>query len=74
MESIEQIYFPNLVLEPSSQLVCLPANLFWVDPSGLEHFWVYNLEGEDEDSPAEIEEPQEEKTPRVGGDWSNLPK
>jgi hypothetical protein len=39
----------------------VPANIYWVDSSGLEHFWLYNLDVEEEDSPAEIEEPQREK-------------
>uniref|UniRef100_A0A914GWD8 Uncharacterized protein n=1 Tax=Globodera rostochiensis TaxID=31243 RepID=A0A914GWD8_GLORO len=47
------------------QFVSLPANVFSVTPSALEHFWLYTLESEDDDSPAEIEEPQQKKALRV---------
>ncbi|CAK5097590.1 unnamed protein product [Meloidogyne enterolobii] len=45
----------------STQFVYVPANIFWVDSSGFEHFWLYNLDVEEEDSPAEIEEIKQEK-------------
>ncbi|CAK5080538.1 unnamed protein product [Meloidogyne enterolobii] len=46
--------FPN-------HFVYVPANIFWVDSSGFEHFWLYNLDVEEDDSPAEIEEIKQEK-------------
>uniref|UniRef100_A0A915LWX6 Uncharacterized protein n=1 Tax=Meloidogyne javanica TaxID=6303 RepID=A0A915LWX6_MELJA len=45
----------------SNQFVYVPANIFWVDSSGFEHFWLYNLDVEEDDSPAEIEEIKQEK-------------
>jgi hypothetical protein len=54
-----------------NQLVWVPANVFWVDPSGLDHYWVYNMDAEEEDSPAEIEEPQQgEKSLGVRFGWN----
>lgn len=62
--------------DTASQMILVPANLFWVDPGGLAHYWMYRLDADEEDSPAEIEEIQQEKTLRVfegiggvGGNW-----
>ncbi|KAL3090905.1 hypothetical protein niasHS_007280 [Heterodera schachtii] len=56
----------NTQIAVDDQFVALPANVFSVTPSALQHFWLYNLETEDDDSPAEIEEPQQQqKTLRV---------
>uniref|UniRef100_A0A915NCP9 Uncharacterized protein n=1 Tax=Meloidogyne javanica TaxID=6303 RepID=A0A915NCP9_MELJA len=59
-----QVYLTFACNQPnnfSNQFVYVPANIFWVDSSGFEHFWLYNLDVEEDDSPAEIEEIKQEK-------------
>lgn len=44
--------------DPCRMFVHVPANIFWIEPSALERYWNYNLDVEDEESPAEPGEPQ----------------